>query len=418
VKQMEKQNTKVVIIGAGYAGMLATVRLAARLRRVHTPADIILVNASDLFVERLRLHQFAAKLPVKQRPISNILRGTQVNFVKGYVSHIDIARRMLDVQTETGLERIPYDNLVYALGSTIDRDSVPGVRDYAYTLTPAGPMSAVELREKLPALDQARGRLVVSGAGATGIEAAAEFAAAFPHLRVSLLTRSEFGHKFGQGIAGYMRKSLERLGVMIQEHTAVTKITLGEIHTISDSGASTVPYDLCLWAGGFVAPPLARESGFEVNEHGQILVDPFLRAISHPEVYAVGDAAYPVEEPGAKLRMAALTATIMGAHGADSLSDTLRGRTPQPFSFAYLGQGIALGPHNAIGFNNYPDDLPRHPYFTGRLGYEGREFFVRYLANMASFERRLPGQFFWLGKGRYAAAQRRAAHQARVESTT
>jgi len=270
----------------------------------------------------------------------------------------------------------------------------------------------------LPALDQAGGRLVVGGAGATGIEAAAEFAAAYPHIQVLLLTRGEFGHKFGPGIAGYMRKSLEQLGVTIQEHTAVAEVTHGEIHTLSDSGAGTVPYDLCLWAGGFVAPPLARETGLEVNERGQILVDPFLRAISHPEIYAVGDAAYPVEEPGAKLRMAALTATIMGAHGADSLSDTLRGRTPKPFSFAYLGQGIALGPHKAIGFNNYPDDVPRHPYFTGRLGYEGREFFVRYLANMASFERRLPGQFVWLGKGRYAAARRRTGQQPRVEPTT
>jgi len=137
---MDNQHTRVVIIGAGYAGMLATVRLANRLRGAHRPADITLVNASDLFVERLRLHQFAAKRQIRQRPISNILRGTKVKFVQGYVSHIEIARRMLDVQTETGLEHIPYDNLVYALGSTIDRDSVQGVRDYAYTLTPAGPM--------------------------------------------------------------------------------------------------------------------------------------------------------------------------------------------------------------------------------------------------------------------------------------
>ena len=99
---MDNQHTRVVIIGAGYAGMLATVRLANRLRRAHRPTEITLVNASDLFVERLRLHQFAAKRPVRQRPISKILRGTQVKFVQGFVSRIDIARRMVDVQTGDG----------------------------------------------------------------------------------------------------------------------------------------------------------------------------------------------------------------------------------------------------------------------------------------------------------------------------
>ena len=116
-----------------------------------------------------------------------------------------------------------------------------------------------------------------------------------------------------------------------------------------------------------------------MNERNQIVVDPFLRSISHPEIYAIGDAAHPREDPGAPVRMSAVTATIMGAHGADCLSAVLRGKSPRPFSFAYLGQGIALGRHNAIGFNNYPDDKPIPPYFTGWLGYQFREGFVRFL---------------------------------------
>jgi NADH dehydrogenase FAD-containing subunit len=86
------------------------------------------------------------------------------------------------------------------------------------------------------------------------------------------------------------------------------------------------------------------------------------------------------ETPGAPVRMSAVTATIMGAHGADSLSATLLGKAPKPFSFAYLGQGIALGRQNGIGFNNYPDDKPVPPHFTGWLGYQIREILLRYLA--------------------------------------
>ncbi len=155
-----------------------------------------------------------------------------------------------------------------------------------------------------------------------------------------------------------------------------------------------------------MAPPLAREAGLAVNEHNQVIVDPFLRSISHPEIYAIGDAASPREDPGVHVRMSAVTAAILGAHGADSLSAVLHGKAPKPFSFAYLGQGIALGRHNAIGFNNYPDDKPIPPYFTGRLGYYIRESFVRYLAAAPRFERRWPGLFVWPGKGRYEKAQR------------
>jgi NADH dehydrogenase FAD-containing subunit len=148
-----------------------------------------------------------------------------------------------------------------------------------------------------------------------------------------------------------------------------------------------------------------------VNERGQVLIDPFMRSISHPDILAVGDAAHPVQDPGVRVRMAALTAVILGAHGADSLTAILQGKTPQPLSFAYLGQGIALGRHDAIALNNYPDDRPGPPYLTGRLGVEGREFFVRLLAALPSYEKRWPGVTFWLGKGRYAAALRRTQRQ-------
>jgi hypothetical protein len=116
------------------------------------------------------------------------------------------------------------------------------------------------------------------------------------------------------------------------------------------------------------------------------------------------------------MRMAAVTAVILGAHGADCLSAVLRGKPPKPLSFAYLGQGIALGRHSAIGFNNYPDDRPLPPYFTGRSGYEIREVFVRYLAAAPRLERRWPGLFVWPGKGRYRAAQHH--HPAKEQNTS
>jgi NADH dehydrogenase FAD-containing subunit len=408
---METMTQQVVVIGAGYGGLLAAVRLAGKTNRV--ARTVTLVNASDLFVERLRLHEFAANQPIKRRPISDVLRGTDINFVQGTVTTIDTAGHCLVVQTASGERSLGYDRLLYALGSTIDRDRVPGIRDYAYTLTPSGPMSAAALREALPNA-HAGARLLICGGGATGIEAAAEFVDSYPQLKVTLATCGTFGGFIGDEVAAYMRKSLERRGVAIRDHTTVTALRSDGAATTS---GDTLLFDLCLWAGGFGVPALARESGLSVNERGQVLIDPTMRSISHPDIYAIGDAAWPVEPPGYPVRMAAFTAIIMGAHGADCLSADLHGTTPQPFSFAYVGQGIALGHNDAIGFGKTPDDVAHGPYFTGRAGYAIRSFGLNLLASLPSIEKRRPGLFTWTGKGIYAANQRRASLSERIAPT-
>ena len=98
--------------------------------------------------------------------------------------------------------------------------------------------------------------------------------------------------------------------------------------------------------------------------------------------------------------MAAYTAAITGAHAADCLYNAFTNRQPKPLNFAYLGQGIALGRHDSVDFNNFPDDKPKWPIFTGELGVFGREFFVNLLASLPSIERWLPGLHFWPSQGK------------------
>jgi len=385
------------VIGAGYAGLLFTMRLAGKVARQH--AHITLVNESDTFTERPRLHQFATNQVIQWRSLPQMLRRTNIQFIQGRVTSIEPIHRKIMVEDQQQTHRMEYDYLVYALGSETDRKTVLGVAQYAYTLAPSGPLSAAALRETLPSIEARAGQIVVSGGGATGIETAAQVASIYPHIKVRLVTREPLALFLGKGVASSMRRSLQRLGVEIIDQTNVTAVRAQSV--VTDQG-SELACDLCIWTGGFVAPPLAREAGLAVNERNQVIVDPFLRSISHPEIYAIGDAAHPREDPGVPVRMSAFTATILGAHGADSLSAVLRGKSPRPLSFAYLGQGIALGRHNAIGFNNYPDDTPRPPYFTGWLGYQIREGFVRLLATATQH-----GAIVWLGKRRYESTQRR-----------
>ncbi len=401
---MTQPSTRILVLGAGIAGLLFTLRLAGKVAR--ESVQITLIDELDTFIVRPRLHEFATNQRVFSRPFSQILRKTQVQFLQGRVTSLDPSQHRVTVQVEPQQQHeLEYDYLVYALGSMTDRHSVPGVAEYAYSLETRGPFSALALRETLPEIEVRGGQVVVCGGGATGIETAAQVESVYPWIKVSLVTHGSLALSWGKSVAGVIRRRLVSLGVEIVDQSTVRAVRQHRV--VLDQGRE-LECSLCIWTAGFVVQPLAREAGLAVNERDQILVDPFLRSVSHQEIYAIGDAASPVEDPGvAHVRMSAFTASIMGAHGADCLSAILTGKTPKPLSFAYLAQAIALGQHYAIFFPLSPDDRPRPPYITGWLGALTREAAISFVVTATLAQRRFPGLFTWLGKGRYEQAQRR-----------
>src|SRR5438876_9827404 len=88
--QETQPSTRILVIGAGYAGLLFTMRLAGKVAR--QDVHISLVNDSDTFTERLRLHQFATNQEVQWRSLPQMLHQTHVQFIQGRVTEIDPAR--------------------------------------------------------------------------------------------------------------------------------------------------------------------------------------------------------------------------------------------------------------------------------------------------------------------------------------
>ena len=400
---MTQSSTRIIVIGAGIAGLLFTLRLSGKVDR--KSVQITLVDEADTFIVRPRLHEFATNQRIFSRPFAQILCKTPVQFVQGRVTGLDPKERRVTVlDSQQHEHELEYDYLVYALGSMTDRQSVPGVAEYAYSLSANGPFSASALRERLPEIEERGGRVVVCGAGATGIETAAQVASVYPHIKVSLLTRGALAHSWNSNVADHIHRRLVSLGVEIIEQGKVSAVGA---QSVALEGGRELACDLCIWTTGFVVQPLAREAGLAVNERDQVLVDPFLRSVSHREIIAIGDAASPVENPGVShVRMSAYTASIMGAHGADCMSAMLSGKTPKPLSFAYLAQAIALGQGHAIFLTLSADDSARPPYITGRVGAITREVFIRFVIVATLAQHRFPGLFAWLGKRRYEQAQR------------
>lgn len=411
---MERKNVQILVLGAGYGGMMAALRLAGRTK--NEPVEITLINAVDHFVRRERLHQLATDQKVPTKSILEMLRGSNVRFAKGLVTQIDPAPRTVAVTSDVGTKLFRYDHLVYALGSRIDCEGVPGVSDHAFTLDPSGPRSAPELDTVLQGLQGANATVVVVGGGATGIEGATEIKGRYPQLRVTLVTKGTFGSFKGSRVERHIRSAFRSQGIDVLERRGVKEVRSDSLQL--DDGEK-IAVDLVLWAGGFRALSLAREAGLTVNERNQILVDPFLRSISHPEIYAVGDSAQPVEDPGVKMRISLFGAITGAAQAADNLVALIKGKPQKPLSFVYYGQAIALGPDDAAGFATFPADEPWPIIFRGRLAVWMRAFFVWSLFYFLELERKFPGLYFWLGKGRYARLKRaRAAEASRAEPST
>ncbi|MCB5906354.1 NAD(P)/FAD-dependent oxidoreductase [Streptomyces pinistramenti] len=355
----------IVVLGAGYAGLMAAKGAARKLRR--SDVRITLVNAVGHFVERVRLHQLAAGRPLKDLPLSKLLAGTGIELVVARVTAVDAAART--VQVDSAPHDIPYDTLVYALGSAADTVAVPGVTAHASAV--ATHQDAVRLRERAA---EAQGSLAVAGAGLTGIETATEPAETYPGLTVQLVTGGELGAGLSERGRRYLRAALGRHGVALREHANVAEVAA---HGLVLADGSEIPADSVVWTAGFRVPDLAREAGFAVDAHGLLTVDPTLRSASHPEVFAAGDAAASSGPDGAASRMSCQTGLPMGAHVAGSVAASLTGRTPKPLRLRYVWQNISLGRHDGLTQFTRADDSPVAAILTGRASARFKEAVTR-----------------------------------------
>lgn len=325
----------VVVLGGGYAGLMAALRLG---RRAGGRARVTLVNSSDELVERIRLHQAAAGRALPALSISKLLARRGVAFHRGWARAIDLERRSVDVDGE----RIGYDSLVIALGSRTDHHRVPGVEEHAHTLDADGPL---QLNAALRALSDGA-RVLVAGGGLTAIETASELAESFPKLRVALISAGPLGAQLSKSAQSHFRLVLARLGVELAEGCAITAVERGRV----SSSSGPIACELCVWAAGFRGHPLLARAGFDVNQRGQVWVDRELRPRGgeHERTWVVGDAAAPEQPVGAPVHMTCKTAMPMGAHTADNIARSLRGEPQAPFSFGDTGYFVSLGQRDGV----------------------------------------------------------------------
>jgi NADH:ubiquinone reductase (H+-translocating) len=370
--------SRVLVLGGGYAGVLAANRIAGRLGR---HAQVTLISDRDHLVHRIRLHEVIAGRPWRRYPLAGLVR-RRVALRHARVARIDRARGLVELASG---DAVAWDQLVIALGSRVTLE-VPGAAQHAGGLADLD--AALALRARIAELP-AGAPVVVIGGGLTGIEAASELAEAYPQLAVTLVA-PVIAPSLSALAQAYVRDVLADLGVAVIDgarvaDVAADHVALGDGRRLAARAA--------LWAAGFTgALPCAAD--LPLDAAGRVEVDAELAVPGAPGVWAIGDAAAP--PPGMEfLRMACATAMPLAAHAADNLACAVRGRPPAGFRFGFAGQCVSLGRRRGVFQRCDPRDAPTGPVYTGRTGALLKELICRYVIGALRIERRLAGAYQW-----------------------
>lgn len=367
--------THVVVIGGGYAGVMAANRLTAR-----DGVTVTLVNPRPSFVHRIRLHQLVGGTGEAVIAYRDVL-AERVTLVVDTAARIDAAGRGVEL---AGGGTLSYDYLVYAVGSGSADPRVPGAAEFAY------PIGTLEEAERLrPVLDAAPATapVVVVGAGPTGIETAAELAET--GRAVTLVCGGVLGPYLHPRGRRSVAKRLAGLGVTVLDgpDTKVTKVRADGVRL---ADGRELPSEVTVWTVGFGVPDLAARSGLTTDTLGRLLTDETLTSVDDDRIVAAGDAAVPSDVPQ---RMSCQMAIPQGARAADTILSRLAGERPETLTNGFAAQCISLGRGEGIfQFANRSDEALWWK-IDGRLGAKVKEAVCKGVPEHLAGEAHKPGSY-------------------------
>jgi NADH:ubiquinone reductase (H+-translocating) len=349
---------RLIIIGAGFAGMYAALS-AARLRDIQGASpdelEIALVSPEPTLVVRPRLYE--PKPETLTAPLLDVLKAIDVVYVRGSVETVDSRARDVEIATSRGKQKLAYDRLVVAAGSRLFRPSIPGLAEHGFSVDSLN--DAIALDHHLQRLasspvSETRDTVVVAGGGFTGIEVATELTARLRAVlgkdarpRVIIVERGEvIAPDMGAGPRSLIADALRKLG--IEARLGASVVSLDQTGTLLSNGerinAATV-----IWSAGIRAAPLTALIPGERDNFGRLLVDRDLRVPGVGGVFATGDAARAAcDDAGNYALMSCQHATRMGAFAGNNAAAELLGVPTRPYHQKAYVTCLDLGEAGAL----------------------------------------------------------------------
>ncbi|AOJ84545.1 pyridine nucleotide-disulfide oxidoreductase [Burkholderia savannae] len=369
------QATRIVIVGGGIAGLLLATRLGDTLGRSGR-ARVTLIDKSATHIWKPMLHTIAAGTrDVQQQQVIYLAhaRDHGFDYQPGEMDGLDRTARVVKLaelrapsgEVVVGPRTVEYDVLILALGSRANDFGTPGVLEHCHFIDSQAQAEifneALRIRVFQRVVTNGSLRVSIVGAGATGVELAAELsrllevAASYgdPGIRARLnLTLYESAPRilaaFPAAVSESSEAQLRHIGFTVRTGT---RVTAAEPDGFRLGDGSRQPADLMVWAAGVKAPDfLGKLDGITANRSNQISVRPTLQALDDDKIFVLGDCSTLTlagnERPLAPTAQVAtqqaqfLAKHIPGWLGSGSLPD---------FAFRDFGALVSLSDYNAFG---------------------------------------------------------------------
>jgi NADH dehydrogenase len=362
---MSQTPFRVLIAGAGYAGLHAALRLSEDVSALPLLEVVVL--------DQHPYHQVITELPrvaAGTRPADAVrlpterLLGSRVRFVEATLTAFDLAGSQ--VRTTAGV--LPFTRLMVALGSRPNDFAIPGLEERTiplYSVEDAervwqAAQAAVRTAAQEPDRDRQRqlATIVIGGGGATGVELAGELAETLPELaeaqglapsvpRVVLVEASPaILAGSSPGLVERAQRLLDQLHVEVRTNA---RIAIAVPDGFQLQSGELVRGGLFLWAGGVKAPTVLADAGLPTGHNGRLKVDQYLHVLDHPTIYAAGDAASVIDPTtGHVVPPLAQIALDEGNTVAENLRAELRGEALRPFALHDRGTTVSVGPTRGV----------------------------------------------------------------------
>ena len=373
---------RIVIVGGGAGGLELATRLGDKLGR-RRKADITLIDKARTHLWKPLLHEIAAgSMDLGHHELDYLAQAHwhHFNYRSGEMIGLNRFRREVQVGSvveENGTEVTParsyqYDTLVLALGSLTNDFGTPGVVEHAVRLeTPEqaarfhrGLVNAcIRAQSQTEPLKPGQLQVVIIGAGATGVELAAELhkttrdLVAFGLDRINpdkditlyLIEAAErILPALPRRISEAATELLRKLGVRVYTSARVAAVMPNAIKL---ADGRTIAAELVVWAAGVMAPAVLKNiDGLETNAINQLVVRQTLQTTRDDNIFAIGDcAACPWPEKAATVPPRAQAAHQQATHLYKQLQRRLAGRLVNPWHYQDFGSLVSLGEYSTVG---------------------------------------------------------------------
>ena len=383
---------RIVIVGGGAGGLELATRLGNTLGR-RGQAEITLVEKTRTHVWKPKLHEIAAgSMDMGHHEVGYLAQGHwhHFKFRIGEMVGLDRARREVLVaptfddegELVTPQRSVPYDTLVIAVGSQSNDFGTPGVGEHALRLESAADAlrfhqrlvnACVRAHAQAGPLRPEQLHLAIIGAGATGVELAAELhrttrevvaygldrVDADKDIQVTLVEAApRVLPALPQRLSTATEALLTKLGVKVLTNAKVASVAHDAVHL---ADGRVLPAELIVWAAGVKAPDFLKDiGGLETNRINQLVVKATLQCTRDANIFALGDCAacaWPEDKPGqnspdSRQRLVpprAQAAHQQASHMAAQIKRRLADKPLLDYHYRDFGSLVSLGQYSTVG---------------------------------------------------------------------